>query len=98
LDLTPSDRNHVPLKYHWYAETQNQPFLAPLLLLALQLHFDREWKYYHQQLHPQLHLHLANKHQHPLHNGSLKAIAIDSFPERLKMAKKFAKAELINYK
>ncbi len=42
LDLTPSDRHHDPLKYRWYGETQNQPFLAPLLFLAPQLHFDRE--------------------------------------------------------
>lgn len=30
-------------------------------------------------------------------NNSEKAIAIDRFPERLEMAKKFAKAEVINY-
>ncbi len=30
--------------------------------------------------------------------GAEKAIAIDRFPKRLEMAKKFAKAEMINYK
>lgn len=30
--------------------------------------------------------------------GAEKVIAIDRFPQRLKMAKKFAKAEVINYK
>lgn len=30
--------------------------------------------------------------------GAKKAIAIDRFPQRLEMAKKFAKAEVINYK
>ncbi|MEH2446048.1 MAG: zinc-binding dehydrogenase [Nostoc sp.] len=30
--------------------------------------------------------------------GAEKAIAIDCFPQRLEMAKKFAKAEVINYK
>lgn len=30
--------------------------------------------------------------------GAKKVIAIDCFPQRLEMAKKFAKAEVINYK